>query len=242
MDSQHHSVEVAQVLGSLRRRFNFASIPTLLLGGIGEIEEFCCAVSLACGCHWAGEVRPVNVYTSKTSNQFTFQCRRLLCMVPTGRYVCRLPPTFNIADCPTVTDGWCTVVVLMRHLCHAEPLETGGDVVYWLYVVSDDPGVPALLSQHIEPKPSILCCSLKCRDAIRVHGDGVADGMRLGQEQPPLHWDVFIERWSSMSPLFKRDVVTLSVGSSESDSSVHDNPTSPKAICKPPAKVPGPKR
>ena len=88
VDRQHHSVEVAQVLRSLRRRFNFASIPTLLLGGIGEIEEFCCAVSLACGCHWAGEVRPVDVYTSTTSNQFTFQCRRLLCMVPTGRYVC----------------------------------------------------------------------------------------------------------------------------------------------------------
>ena len=108
-------------------------------------------------------------------------------------------------------------------------------MVELLYVVSDDPGV---MSQHIELTPLIVRCPLKCSDPIHEFGDRVSEVMLLAQDLPPLQWDVLIERSSSMTPLFYRDFETSSAGSSDIDSSVHDNPKPPKAAPKPAAKVP----
>ena len=146
-----------------------------------------------------------------------------------------------IAGCPTLTEGWCTVFRLMRHMWHSAPEEIGRDVVELLYVVSDDQCLPTLMSQHIELNPLIVWCPLKLSDRIRDLGDRVAEVMLLVQDLPPLQWDVLIERSSSMTPLFYRDFETWSAGSSGIDSSVHDNPKPPKAAPKPAAKVPVPK-
>ena len=242
LDVRRCSVEDTDLLRMLPGRSRFASVPTLLFGGIGEAEEFRRAVNLVCGSHWAGEVRPVDVYTSETSNQFTFQRRRLLCMVPTGRSVNKLPPTFNIAGSPTLTEGWCTVLGLMRHLWHQEGQHANTDVVDWLYVISDDPGVPALLSQHMELKPSLVWCTMKSTDTVRDLADRVAEGMRLAQDLPPLNWEQLTSRWTNMMPLFRMDAAPSSGHSSDSDSSESERTPPPKPAPKPAAvKAPAPK-
>ena len=239
IDARAMTNEEGDLMQRMPGRSKFNSVPTLIIGGVSETEDVRRGVIASSASQWAGEVRPIDVYTKESHGQFTCQKRRLLAMVPSGHTLAKMPPMFNIAMAPSLTEGWSTVIGLMRFLWHRPDSEADAQTVDWLYVLSDDPMLPALLSQHLESTPSIVFCQIHDSMTIQDLGDKVADCMKLGQDLTPLRWDVVVSRWCNMQPLFGDD----NPSSSESQSTSEEEAVpAPKPAPKVPKKAAGAKR
>ena len=250
VDTRGMSSEEGDLMTRMPGRSKFGSLPALIFGGLAEVEEARRGILRACGSQWAGEARPLDVYTNEASAQYTYMKRRMLCLVPTGSTLSRVPPVANISHCSSLNMGWAVMVGLLRFLWHKQAASADQPQVEWLYVLSDDDVLPAMLSQCLETCPSIVFCQLHERSSLSDVADRIADNMKTAQDMRHIDWAGVVDRWSKMQPLFTSGAQSSAGGESDTSSSSGDSgPTrdavpkpSPKAAAKrPPKKVAKPR-
>ena len=233
VDARTMSSEEGELLLKMPGRSKFMDMPTIIFGGIAEVEDARRGVVKACSGQWAGEQRTLEIYTKEPNAQYSFHRRRLLLMIPPGVALQRMPPMANIAHADPLTVGWVAVIGLLRFLWH-RPADDGQEhATDWLYVMSDDLTLPALLTQRLETNPSIVLCVLHGGGAQGDTGDIVAENMRTAQDLPPIPWSEVIERWCMMLPLVLAKPGVREEEEREGDEGEGEPLTPPEAVPKP---------
>ena len=236
VDTRGMSSEEGEIMMRMPGRSRFGTLPALIFGGIAEVEEARRGVMRACGSQWAGEARPLDVYTNEANTQYTHMKRRMLCLVPTGSTLSRVPPVTNLSNCASLTMGWAVLVGLLRFLWHKHEAATDNAPVEWLYILSDDFMLPAMLSQCLETCPSVVFCQLHETKSLSDVADRIADNMKTAQDMRHIDWSGVVERWSKMQPLFPSSEGSGAKGDSDSISS-SDSSTTGEPPPKPAAKA-----
>ena len=204
IDARTMTSEEGDIFSHLPGRSKFKDIPVVVFGGAAEVEEARRGIQRACASQWVGETRVVDVLTSESHSHYSYQRRRVLCMIPTGITVMKMPPVINISNSPTLTTGWLCVIGVLRFLWHrVDPTSSQpSSDVDWLYVLTDDLTLVGQVTQRLESSPSVVVCRIHEEGPVADAGALVAEHTKTAQDMLPLAWTDIIHRWTNVLPLF----------------------------------------
>lgn len=110
--------------------------------------------------------------TDDSNPQFTVGNRRVICMLPGAGALPKVPPFLNIRHAAVPAMAWTVVVGLLAVLWRHQDNEGEHPPVEWMFVSTDDPMLPVMLSSQLDSAPSILHCPLRQAHNIGDMGTG----------------------------------------------------------------------
>lgn len=197
--------DVVECMDNVPGKFKLSVLPVILFGRPDTVDMATLRLMHVLGGSWSGERRTFIVWTADKDAMYTAARRQIVIFTPdVGELRRRQPPYFNIAHAEPPTLGWVAIFGYLQALLlpdsNDESTSQGAD---WLYVISDDVALAALLSTRLDNTPSVALCPLRSEESIPDIAGHVSEALKGTQNIPVLQWTQIMERTIALAPIFE---------------------------------------